>query len=81
VVPDPDSGALVCTSCGLIQDLGDGEFVHRIDPDEEELWPWPATARSTVPQEEAAEEEDEDMLGCEMVCSCWFIQNYHYVRR
>jgi hypothetical protein len=79
VVPDPDSGALVCTSCGLIQDLGAGEFVHRVDPDEEELWP-STTARSPVPQEEAAE-EDKDMLGCAMVCSCWFIQNYHYVRR
>ena len=29
VVADPDSGALVCTSCGVIQDAGGAEFVHQ----------------------------------------------------
>jgi transcription factor IIIB subunit 2 len=29
VLPDPDSGVLVCTSCGLIHDGGSSEFVHQ----------------------------------------------------
>ncbi|KQJ99137.1 hypothetical protein BRADI_3g41330v3 [Brachypodium distachyon] len=29
VVPDPDSGALVCTSCGRVHDAGASEFVHQ----------------------------------------------------
>jgi transcription factor IIIB subunit 2 len=28
VVSDPDSGALVCTSCGRVHDAGAGEFAH-----------------------------------------------------
>ncbi|KAL6900932.1 hypothetical protein ACP4OV_005608 [Aristida adscensionis] len=29
VVSDPDSGALVCTSCGVVHDAGAAEFVHQ----------------------------------------------------
>ncbi|CAM0150592.1 unnamed protein product [Urochloa decumbens] len=29
VIPDPDSGVLVCTSCGVIHDGGASEFVHQ----------------------------------------------------
>ncbi|XP_062196145.1 plant-specific TFIIB-related protein PTF2-like [Phragmites australis] len=29
VVSDPDSGAFVCTSCGLVHDAGAAEFVHQ----------------------------------------------------
>ncbi|KAK1670465.1 hypothetical protein QYE76_058624 [Lolium multiflorum] len=29
VVTDPDSGALVCASCGLVHDLGAAEFFHQ----------------------------------------------------
>ncbi|KAG2585242.1 hypothetical protein PVAP13_6KG380500 [Panicum virgatum] len=29
VIPDPDSGVLVCTSCGVIDDAGAAEFVHQ----------------------------------------------------